>query len=139
MLKAYALARPLVRFSLKVLKAKNDKENWMYAAKSGATVVDAALKIIGPQVVSQCQWQSWTSHIGIEHSSFQDVATDGAVTSTSNYIIESLLPRKDCGEVLVLMIASEENLIILQMSHLLRMQASMSPSTLDQCLVTAAH
>ena len=113
MLKAYALARPLVRFSLKVLKAKNDKENWMYAAKPEASVADAALKLVGPQVVSQCQWQSWSSLTGTEPSSFQATTTDGTTTSTLTYTIESLLPRKDCGGVLVQMITLEEKLITL--------------------------
>ena len=99
MLKAYALARPVVRFSLKVLKAKNGKENWMYAAKAGATVMDAALNILGPEVVSQCQWHSWSSRTGTGPSSIQDTATDEAVSSTIDYHIESLLPRKDCSEL----------------------------------------
>ena len=34
-LQSFAFARPHVRFSLKVLKAKNDKGNWMYAPKAG--------------------------------------------------------------------------------------------------------
>ena len=56
LLQAYALARPNVRLSLKVLKAKTDKGTFTYAPKHhGAGVVeDAALKVIGKECVSQC-------------------------------------------------------------------------------------
>ncbi|KAK5134645.1 hypothetical protein LTR08_006301 [Meristemomyces frigidus] len=53
---AYAFARPHVRMSLRVLKAKNDKGNWMYAPKPGGSVEDAALKIVGSACASQCIW-----------------------------------------------------------------------------------
>ncbi|KAI4134336.1 MAG: hypothetical protein LQ347_001610 [Umbilicaria vellea] len=52
-LKAYAIARPATRFSLKVLKAKNDKDNWVYAPKAGACASDAAIKVVGKEVVGQ--------------------------------------------------------------------------------------
>ena len=55
-LQAYAMARPSVRFSLKVLKAKNDKGNWMYAPKPDASVEDAAFKIVGNACASQCHY-----------------------------------------------------------------------------------
>lgn len=53
-LQAYAVARPCIRFSLKVLGAKNDKANWSYAPKKNATMADAALCIFGRAVSSQC-------------------------------------------------------------------------------------
>ncbi|KAK5016598.1 hypothetical protein BJ546DRAFT_329035 [Cryomyces antarcticus] len=55
-LQAYALARPTIRFSLRVLKAKNDKGNWIYAPKPGAGVEDAAFKVVGKDCASQCRW-----------------------------------------------------------------------------------
>ncbi|KAL8964672.1 MAG: hypothetical protein Q9183_004288, partial [Haloplaca sp. 2 TL-2023] len=55
-LQAYALARPSVRFSLKVLKAKSDKDNWTYAPKSEASVSDAAIKVLGKKLIDCCQW-----------------------------------------------------------------------------------
>ncbi|KAF1989573.1 hypothetical protein K402DRAFT_390533 [Aulographum hederae CBS 113979] len=56
MLQAYALARPTVRFSLKVLKAKNDSGNLTYVPKPGSEVEDAAFKLFGSACASQCQW-----------------------------------------------------------------------------------
>ncbi|KAL9054584.1 MAG: hypothetical protein Q9162_004046 [Coniocarpon cinnabarinum] len=53
-LQAYAMARPSVRFSLKVLKSKNDKNNWTYAPKSNPSVEDATLKVVGNNCASRC-------------------------------------------------------------------------------------
>lgn len=55
-LQAYAFARPSVRLSLRILKAKNDKGNWMYAPKPGGNAEDAAFKIVGAACASQCIW-----------------------------------------------------------------------------------
>ncbi|KAF2766901.1 hypothetical protein EJ03DRAFT_329669 [Teratosphaeria nubilosa] len=53
-LQAYAFARPQVRFSLKVLLAKDQKLNWMYPPKPDGSVEEAAIKIVGSACVSQC-------------------------------------------------------------------------------------
>ncbi|KAI6839339.1 hypothetical protein KC340_g12186 [Hortaea werneckii] len=62
MLQAYAFARPHVRLSLKVLKAKNEKGNWVYAPKPNGSLEDAALKIVGSACVSQCAWSVVEEH-----------------------------------------------------------------------------
>ncbi|KAI7358666.1 hypothetical protein KC354_g9600 [Hortaea werneckii] len=62
MLQAYAFARPHVRVSLKVLKAKNEKGNWVYAPKPNGSLEDAALKIVGSACVSQCAWSVVEEH-----------------------------------------------------------------------------
>nr|OQO28435.1 hypothetical protein B0A51_02984 [Rachicladosporium sp. CCFEE 5018] len=56
LVKRYAFARPNVRLSLKVLKAKNDKGNWMYGPKAGGNAEDAAFSIVGAACASQCTW-----------------------------------------------------------------------------------
>ncbi|KAF1997628.1 hypothetical protein P154DRAFT_524672 [Amniculicola lignicola CBS 123094] len=56
MMQTYALARPTVRFQLRVLKAKNEKGNFTYAPKTSANVEDAAFKVIGRDCASQCDW-----------------------------------------------------------------------------------
>ncbi|GAB7355189.1 hypothetical protein MBLNU459_g5746t1 [Dothideomycetes sp. NU459] len=53
-LQAYAFARPATRFSLRVLKAKNDRDNWTYAPKPDGGIEDAALKVVGKSCVSHC-------------------------------------------------------------------------------------
>lgn len=94
LLHAYAYARPSLRLSLKVLKAKNDKSNWVYAPASGDTVLDAALKIGGSKLVDQCQWRVWKSSVN-DNSSIADVETNE--NNGRFYKIEALLPSPTCG------------------------------------------
>jgi DNA mismatch repair ATPase MutL len=54
LLYSLAFARPEVRFSFRVLKAKNEKLNWTYAATPGQSLVEVATKIGGKDVVSSC-------------------------------------------------------------------------------------
>ncbi|MCJ1242852.1 hypothetical protein MMC30_000047 [Trapelia coarctata] len=96
-LKAYALARPSVRFSLKVLKAKNEKENWMYAPKAGATVTDAAIKVINQRAVAECAWHVWSFDLGSKlKMTAPSPSVDIAEVTKFEYTIESLLPQKQC-------------------------------------------
>jgi DNA mismatch repair protein MutL len=62
LLQSFAFARPHVRLSLKVIKAKNDKGNWMYAPKAGGNAEDAAFKIVGASCASQCTWSVIEEH-----------------------------------------------------------------------------
>ncbi|ORX99871.1 histidine kinase-like ATPase [Clohesyomyces aquaticus] len=68
-IQSYALARPTVRFSLQVRKAKTDKGNWVYAPKAGANAEDAAFKAIGRECASQCNWTAIESD-GFEIQAF---------------------------------------------------------------------
>ena len=100
LLQAYALARPSVRFSFKVLKTKNGKDHWMYAPKTGATVTDAALKVFGQHVVSQCDWHVWDSSSGQNQETSRDISLNLPERSINRYIIESLIPRKNCSKLI---------------------------------------
>ena len=62
MLQSYAFSRPTVRVSLRVLKAKNDGGNWVYAPKVGANAEDVTLKIAGTRCASQCVWSVVETH-----------------------------------------------------------------------------
>lgn len=98
-LQAYALARSFVRLSLKVLKAKTDKGNWIYAPKSDASVVDAAMKVVGKRVTDECQWLVWHSNTPNAEAGMNQV--DGATvsaTTESAYQIEALMPKPDAGK-----------------------------------------
>lgn len=59
LIQEYAAAQPSKRLSLKVLKAKNENGNWMYAPKPNAGLLDAALKIAGTDVASTCVLKHW--------------------------------------------------------------------------------
>ncbi|KAI4631621.1 uncharacterized protein J4E87_002327 [Alternaria ethzedia] len=56
LMQAYALARPTIRFRLRVLKAKNSNGDFVYAPKADANVEDAVLKVIGKDCALQCDW-----------------------------------------------------------------------------------
>ncbi|KAH8692119.1 putative DNA mismatch repair protein [Talaromyces proteolyticus] len=59
LLQAYAIARPSTRISFKVLKSKNEKDNWTYAPSASSNLADAIRKAIGVEVASQCLTKSW--------------------------------------------------------------------------------
>lgn len=56
LMQAYALARPVVRFRLHVLKARNNKIDLHYVPNSKASIEDAAFKVIGKDCALQCDW-----------------------------------------------------------------------------------
>jgi DNA mismatch repair ATPase MutL len=56
LIQAYALARPAVRFRLHVLKAKNNKGDFIYAPNATSHVEDAVIKVIGKDCALQCDW-----------------------------------------------------------------------------------
>ncbi|KAL4947866.1 hypothetical protein BDW69DRAFT_203939 [Aspergillus filifer] len=85
MVQAYAMARPLVRLAFKVLKAKNDSGNWMYAPGKHATLVNAALKVVGTEVASSCAIKEWPTSCTNEGES--------PPRSDSNFRLTALLPE----------------------------------------------
>lgn len=87
LLQAYAIAQPATRLSLKVLRAKNDSANWIYAPTQNATIADAALKIWGPEIKTQCAVFDWPE------------AETTKEEGTSFKLIASL-PRSDSGRYL---------------------------------------
>ncbi|KAL8728772.1 MAG: hypothetical protein Q9181_005224, partial [Wetmoreana brouardii] len=94
-LQAYALARPSVRIILKVLKAKSDRDNWIYAPKSEASVPDAAVKIIGRKATDECQWIVWSPP---KLDALVESVTGVAKTPVDPeyiYKVEALAPKAD--------------------------------------------
>lgn len=81
LLQAYAFAHPGKRFSMKVLKAKNENNNWMYAPSADAEITDAAMKIVGRDVSSCCVVKKTSSE------SFGE----------SGYDLLAFLPKADAG------------------------------------------
>ncbi|KAF2132892.1 hypothetical protein P153DRAFT_333583 [Dothidotthia symphoricarpi CBS 119687] len=83
LMQAYALARPAVRFRLHVLKAKNNKGDFIYAPKTSANVEDAVLKIIGKDCALQCDWTALETD-GLEIHAFLPKPTANG-SKISNY------------------------------------------------------
>jgi hypothetical protein len=61
LIQAYALARPTIRFRLHVLRAKSNKNDFIYAPKATANVEDAVLKIMGKDCALRCDWTALAS------------------------------------------------------------------------------
>ncbi|ODM21442.1 hypothetical protein SI65_02286 [Aspergillus cristatus] len=59
LLQTYAVCQPTKRLSLKVMKAKNESNNWMYSGSQSANLTDAALKVVGTDVVLNCTAREW--------------------------------------------------------------------------------
>jgi hypothetical protein len=95
-MQAYALARPTVRFQLRVLKAKTDKGNFTYAPKASANIEDATFKVVGRDCASQCEWTAMESD-GFEVHAFLPkpdavgarIANEGAFLSVDSRPVNS--------------------------------------------------
>ncbi|RDW81631.1 putative DNA mismatch repair protein [Aspergillus mulundensis] len=83
MVQAYAMSRPSIRLFFKILKAKNESGNLMYAPGNNATLMEAALKVAGTEVVSNSELKKWP------------VSSDevGDSRDDSGYRLIALLPR----------------------------------------------
>ena len=104
MLQAYALARPHLRLSLKILKAKDRKGDWTYP-KSGAlsasrleASLHAATDIFGKKLTSQCNviCSSWSS----TGEQMDEATREESTTSASRdelYTLEATMAKRDCG------------------------------------------
>lgn len=97
MLQTYAIARPSVRLSIRVLKGKGDAGNWVYGPTPKATVVDAASKVAGPDVAAQCILRAWPNEDGEAEKGIGQMAatTDGEIPS--NYKLVAYLPSPKAG------------------------------------------
>jgi DNA mismatch repair ATPase MutL len=73
LLQAYALARPAVRFRFRVLKALDNKGDFVYAPKADCSIEDAVMKVIGKDCALQCDW---------------------TVIEASHYDIHAFLPKR---------------------------------------------
>ena len=115
-----------MRFTLKVLKAKNDHGNWTYAPKSGEHILEAARKIIGRDVVDQCQWKVYESINGDADADENRVANGDSGPAKGSYKIEALLPKSTYGIlILCVMICYRSLLRIFQIHVLLAMLVSL--------------
>lgn len=85
-LQSYAFARPTVRISFKVLRAKNEKYNWTYGPNPGSTtLLDATVKIVGQEVAVHCEARRWISDVEGE---FEE-----------SHIIEAVVAKGEGGRV----------------------------------------
>jgi DNA mismatch repair ATPase MutL len=84
----YAFARTDVRFSFKVLKAKNEKLNWSCApSKSDSPLLEHATKVAGKNVAIQLVLRDITSR-----------DAGGSLSGTGQYKLQALLISATAGE-----------------------------------------
>ncbi|KAJ5157734.1 DNA mismatch repair protein C-terminal [Penicillium canariense] len=86
LVQTYAMAQLSKRFSLKVLKAKNENNNWIYAPGANPALADAAVKVVGRDVTSCCIMKEAVSGIPTHNDENPN---------QSQYHIVALLPRND--------------------------------------------
>ena len=104
MLQAYALARPHLRLSLKILKAKDRKGDWMYLT-SGALSASrleasfhAATDIFGKKLTSQCDSTSSSWSAGGEQIDKDASEAPGHCSRRDGiYTIEATVAKRECG------------------------------------------
>lgn len=80
LLQTYAACQPTKRLSLKVMKAKNESNNWMYSGSQNANLTDAALKVVGTDVVLNCTAREWSHN-----------------DDSADYKVVALLAKEDAG------------------------------------------
>ena len=104
LLQAYVFARPHLRFSLKVLKAKNDRGNWKYPKIAGIgiskfkpSMFNAAEELIGKKVTDQCQWFSTAWSSTGEHIDSTSDNSEARASQDGTYIFEAVLAKLECG------------------------------------------
>ncbi|KUI54097.1 hypothetical protein VP1G_01340 [Cytospora mali] len=85
LLHAYALAKPQIRLSFKVIGG-NVKKSWSYSPPPQVTVKEAIVQVFGTGVMSQCLFQTLDAKMGIE----DDILHNGP-----ELVIEAVLPKPD--------------------------------------------
>ncbi|KAI9828899.1 MAG: class II myosin [Phylliscum demangeonii] len=92
---AYALARPAVRISLRVIKAKNEKANWIYAPRKDASMEDAARCIFGKETAAQCMLVSWPldSPVSPQVHTGTDADPEALSFCAHRFHVEAFLPK----------------------------------------------
>lgn len=96
LLQAYALARPAVRFGIKILKAKSHKCNWSYAPMNGDGIPDAVIKAVSNKVAEHCHWKVWPMPL-LNSLGFESSDEKAGVEVNESYTIEAFLPVPKCG------------------------------------------
>lgn len=92
LLQTYAMCQPSKRLSLRVIKAKNESGNWMYAGGQSASLMDAAMKVVGTDVASQCIVKKWPFEGG-----------------SAEYKIVAILAKGDAGNKLQSLVLVSSN------------------------------
>lgn len=94
LLYAYALARPTVRFSLKI--AKTAKGSWIFAPRPNDGIKEAASQVIGREAAAQCM-EKCLVFSQSQNGEVNDIESHAEEShlSKSQFLVEVLLPKPD--------------------------------------------
>ena len=109
MLEAHALARPHLRLSLKILKAKDRKGDWTYprggvlCASRLEASFNAATDIFGRKLTGQCESvvSTWLG-TGEQIDEAMGEQMGAGASRDEAYTLEATVAKKDCGISLVI-------------------------------------
>lgn len=128
MLQAYALARPHLRLSLKILKAKDRKGDWTYPVSGALSAsrleasFNAATKIFGKKLTSQCELtvSSWAS-TGEQIDEATSEQLGPSASRDEAYTLEAIMAKRDCGRYFI-RVKNKEHLLISSLFRLLSVE-----------------
>ncbi|KAL1860466.1 hypothetical protein Daus18300_009240 [Diaporthe australafricana] len=86
LLGSYALARPMIRISFKVLGG-DDKQTWSYSPRPQSSLREAVVQIFGAGLIPQCVLKTVATET--------DCRTGGSVLDGPELTIEAILPKLD--------------------------------------------
>ena len=146
MLQAYALARPHLRLSLKILKAKDRKGDWTYP-KSGAlsasrleASLHAATDIFGKKLTSQCNVTSlsWSS-TGEEMVEATSEESRPSASRDEVYTFEATMAKRDCGMHSLTVTWSHEEYLVTNMKYRWLSSEQCWPLSIDRLKTGVMH
>ncbi|KAI8957705.1 hypothetical protein F5Y11DRAFT_363451 [Daldinia sp. FL1419] len=98
LLRSYTMARPQLRYSLKVLQLT--KHGWSYSPKADCSVKEAAVQLFGPEITSYCFEKTFEVRdpTGGDNSAGENPTT----SSNRKYIFEAFILKPDSSPTKVI-------------------------------------
>lgn len=89
LLECYALARPQVKLSFKVL---GGKQSWSYVPTSGAALKDAVVQVMGRELAAQCMLQTSPFPVSDTETKIPQICSLPLVQQPSKFVFEAYIP-----------------------------------------------
>jgi hypothetical protein len=94
LLQVYAIAKPSTRLSLRVLGNISENYNLTYSPKPTTGLIEAALIVIGAEIITHCTYKEWPTGEHEENNAEQPTLS---ANMDSGYKLTALLPKTDAG------------------------------------------
>ncbi|KAK3397669.1 hypothetical protein B0T20DRAFT_499358, partial [Sordaria brevicollis] len=89
LLECYALARPQIKLSFKVL---GGKQWWSYVPSSGGSLKDAVIQVMGRELAAQCMLRTWSFTVSDNERGSTPSCSLPATDQSSHFVFEAYLP-----------------------------------------------